>query len=100
MDYALSHVESVVSNPAYVGIGDYPQYIPLEDWIEAALIRVEVHGLEYSIDQTVEQARQTDGVPDPASPNLYIDLAKEQGAEWAFLYLIHDLVGRTDTPTH
>ncbi|MDR5657640.1 hypothetical protein RH831_10670 [Halodesulfurarchaeum sp. HSR-GB] len=98
MEYPLRRVESVVSNPAYVGIGECPQYIPLNDWVEAALIRVEVHGLEYSIDQTVEQVKQTDGLPEPASTNLYIEIARERGAKWAFLYLIHDLIERTDSP--
>jgi hypothetical protein len=51
------HVEAIMTNPCYVGVGPYPALVPEDDWIHAATHLIETNGTEQFLVNMLEMLR-------------------------------------------
>lgn len=56
------NIEEIITNPVYVGIGEYPKVIDDETWVKAGVIAIEKEGIERYFDLVFENLKEAFGV--------------------------------------
>lgn len=85
------HVKEIITNPIYVGIGDYPKIIEDEVFAEAGVISIEKAGIKNYFDLMFENLERALGEKYPGKKKVIASAEKTKDMKKFLLNLLNTL---------